>query len=169
MIKSQRGAVTIFFACLLYTSVFIAQCDASVKDGGSRNTPWISVPHESLIFSTQGLLENWDKYLYQKVKDKVYLLNIYELYSFVQKRGYALEKKLTDAAREKYSYYNENVSYWINATCDSSNGDSIGIVTENGITSYRSGGGLCAPLGVVPVINLKPNWLFPNGKLARCV
>ena len=63
--------------------VYIAQCDASVKDGGSGNTPWIYVPHESLIFSTPGLLENWDKYSYQKVKDKVYLLNIYELYTFV--------------------------------------------------------------------------------------
>ncbi len=147
--------------------VFIAQCDASVKDGGSGNTSWIDVPHESLIFSAPGLLENWDKYSYQKVKDKVYLLNIYELYTFVQKRGYALEKKLTDAAREKYSYYNENISYWINATSDSGNGDGIARVAENGITAYTSGGGLCAPSGVVPVINLKPNWLLPNGKLAK--
>jgi hypothetical protein len=52
-------------------------------------------------------------------------LNIYELYTFVQKRGYALEKKLTDAAREKYSYYNENISYWINAVSNSSSGDGI--------------------------------------------
>jgi hypothetical protein len=147
--------------------VFIAQCDASVKDGGSGNTSWISVPHESLIFSTPGLLENWDKYSYQKVKDKVYLLNIYELYSFVQKRGYALEKKITDAAREKYSYYNENISYWINATSNSTNGDGIARVAKNGTTAYTSGDGLCAPSGVVPVINLKPNWLFPNGKLAK--
>ena len=54
--------------------MFIAQCDASVKDDDPKHL-LTSGAHESLIFSAPGLLENWDKYSYQK-SDKVYLLNI---------------------------------------------------------------------------------------------
>lgn len=145
--------------------VFIAGCDASVKDGGSSTVPMEQNSSKSIAFSVPKLLDNWQEYYYQNVKDKVYIMNIYELYTFVQKRGNTTERSVTNAAKQKYNYYNKNINYWMATAGNTSSGDGIYIPLINMHTTY--GNGICVPRGVVPVINLKPNYVLSNGKQAK--
>jgi hypothetical protein len=146
--------------------VFIAQCDVSVKDGGTQRLSWGDYPSPLVTFSCHRILSIWQNYYYQNVKDKVYILNVYELYNFVQKRGNTIEKGVTNAARQKYNYYNNNIGYWLASALNSCNGDWISIVSGKTLTSV-SGTGICSPQGVVPVINLKPDYILSNGKQAK--
>lgn len=145
--------------------VFISTPDASVKTGGSYSVPLNMVSTKSLTFSIPNLTSNGLKYRYQDVLDKVYILNTYELYVYVQQRGYNLSKPLMSAAKEKYSYYNNTIAYWLASSEVSAYGEYLHLINASGEISVTA-----TPkswLGVVPVINLKPDYRLSNGKLAR--
>lgn len=145
--------------------VFISSVDGSVKTGGSVSIPLSLISTNSLTFSVPNLESNGLEYRYQDVLDKVYLLNTYELYVYVQQRGYDLRKSLTSAAKKKYSYYNDYINYWLCSSGTSPYGEYLHAINTSGnIVSIQSPKSL---LGVVPVINLKPDYRLSNGKLAR--
>lgn len=145
--------------------VFISGVDGSVKTGGSISIPLSLISTNSLTFSIPNLVNNGLKYRYQEVLDKVYLLNTYELYVYVQQRGYDLKKSLMSAAKKKYSYYNDYISYWLCSSETSAYGEYLHAINTSGnIVSIQSPQ---SSLGVAPVINLKPDYRLSNGKLAR--
>ncbi|MGH2331142.1 hypothetical protein [Thermoanaerobacter mathranii] len=109
------------------------------------------VSTKSLTFSVPNLVSNGLKYRYQDVLDKVYILNTYELYVYVQQRGYNLSKSLMSAAKEKYSYYNSTIAYWLASSEVSPYGEYLHLINASGEISVTATPK--SSLGVVPVIN----------------
>lgn len=146
--------------------VILANVDAKAKTGGNVQIAADMVSTKSLTFSVPNLISNGLKYNYQEVLDKVYILNTYELYVYVQQRGYNLEKSLMQAAKERYSYYNDTIGYWLASACSTSNGEWLHVISAHGTIIRSESTQPRQSWGVVPVINLKPDYRFPNGKLA---
>ncbi|MED2497260.1 DUF6273 domain-containing protein, partial [Bacillus thuringiensis] len=94
--------------------VYVSHTDAQagVKDGGNTSQSDVAYPNQSMTFSLNGLLNNNKNFFYKMENDKVFLLNAYEAYSYLQKRGWSLPKELTSEAQKKHSYYN-NYEHWM--------------------------------------------------------
>ncbi|PFA29378.1 hypothetical protein CN384_06630 [Bacillus thuringiensis] len=148
--------------------VYVSTTDAQsgMKDGGNTSQSDVAYPNQSMTFSLNGLLNNNKNFFYKMENDKVFFLNAYEAYSFLQKRGWSLPKELTPEAQKKHSYYN-NYEHWMLSGGRANIGyDLTFLITPDSSRSlvfgYTNRLG-----GVVPAIHIKPDYKFPNGKIAK--
>jgi hypothetical protein len=144
--------------------VYLSAPDASVRDGGSYQVVSNIYYGASISFSLPGLLQNRNNYLYKKEKDKVFLLNDYQVYEYLQKRGWSLYKTLTPQARQKNSYYNETIPWFINGPTENIGNEFTHAVKDDNqavVNEYAKN-----PRGIVPALHLKPNAIV-QGKQAK--
>ncbi|WP_127837519.1 DUF6273 domain-containing protein [Clostridium prolinivorans] len=128
----------------------LADIDKGKKTGGSEK----HIYNENMITS----LENYDVSYYKNVTDKVYLLDIKELYDYVYKRGYEYIKKPTKEAVEQSEYKykildpNNYWYYWLRLPCALQSSYVRHVDSDNFVYSsnanYYSG-------GIAPALNLK--------------
>lgn len=139
---------------------------SGVHDGGNLKLPLLRYYNPSITFSQSGLVMNRDKYYYKYENDKVFLLNIYEVYNYLQKRGIPLRKNISDMAKQKHNYYEDSIEWYT-----SSGGEDVGseaLLTIDGITeaSVRRRNANNSK-GIVPAIHLKPEFKLKNGQIAK--
>jgi len=137
--------------------------DQSVSNGGNAQMPLGLMLGQSISFCVPNILTSWQSYIYQVVNDKVYFLSPYELYLFVQKRGFSLNRSVTNAVKNKYNYLNGNIPWWLSGGAASLSIEYSYISSpSSAVTTTRPS----SAYGVVPVINLKPDYKLSNGELA---
>lgn len=144
--------------------VYLSTPDAAIsKDGGTMQSVSNVYRGTSLTYALPGLLQNYDNYYYKNEKDKVFLLNDYELYQYIQKRGWSLSKNLTETAKNKYSYYNNTIEWFINAPTENIGNEYIRTVQNDNNSTVNTNPKVAK--GIVPALNLKPNAII-DGKPA---
>lgn len=139
---------------------------SGVHDGGDLKLPLLRYYNPSITFSQSGLVINHDKYYYKYENDKVFLLNVYEIYNYLQKRGTPLRKNISNEAKQKRNYYEDSIEWYT-----SSGGEDVGseaLITIDGITdaSVRRRNANNSK-GIVPAIHLKPEYKLNNGMMAK--
>lgn len=94
--------------------VILSPYDANqAKDGGTKQLPANFYYGPSMTFSLPGLSQEYVNYFYQRVNDKVFLLNPYEVQRYIQRRGWSLEKRLTEKAKQKHGISKDTYHWWI--------------------------------------------------------
>lgn len=112
------------------------------------------------------IINNWKKYSYQIVLDKVFYLNTAEYFYYLESRGFEKPKKLRDDAKLKYNYTSNTVNWDLTHTYVSGkNTDSLWRVFSNTDNILR----VTSPSvsGVVPALHIKPDFIFENGEIAK--
>lgn len=143
--------------------VFVSWDDQNVAVGGNIGTNYSVNSTKSLTFDmSDNLPTNWRNFNYKTDNDKVYLLNTYEAYLYLQKRGFSLSKQVTNAVSGKYNYSGSQ-DWYIQYPISVCGYDEEQFVNGNG-TIQQS---ICNNLiGVVPTINVKPSYIFSDGRTA---
>lgn len=144
--------------------VLLSGYDSNVAEAGSLKLPANYLEGPSLTFAMPGLIQEYTSYYYQKVNDKVFLLNPYEIQKYLQQRGWSLKKKLTSKAKQKHGISTEYWHWWSQSTTGD-NGREFNYSMyddENNIAVLYAKD----PSGVVPAIQLKPDTNV-GGKQAR--
>ena len=145
--------------------VFVDGDDSSTAIGGNGQISYPVNATKSLIFDmSDNLTTNWQNFYYKTDNDKVYLLNMYEVYLYLQKRGYSLSKQVTNAISNKYNY-NGLQGWYVQHPVSNVGFDNLYYIDANGGLEQDSYSG-CNPYGVVPVINIKPSYVFTDGRTA---
>ena len=89
----------------------LSECDKNLKDGGSETHTW----HGSI----ENVVQNYDNVYYHNLTDKVFLLDVKELYDYVYERGYNIKAYPTLEAVDNSTYKYGNLSsgeycdYWL--------------------------------------------------------
>lgn len=118
-----------------------------------------------MTFALVNILNNYKTLGYKLVNDKVFLLNDWEAYQFIQQRVWKLEKTITPEAKAKNSYYSNSISWWINGPTENI-GNEYSHTIVNDLESVRNATPRTAR-GVAPALSLKPDYVLSNGKKAR--
>lgn len=136
--------------------VILSPYDANqAKDGGTKQLPANFYYGPSMTFSLPGLSQEYVNYFYQRVNDKVFLLNPYEVQRYIQRRGWSLEKRLTEKAKQKHGISKDTYHWWIQGPTGG-NGREYNYHVRDDDTNidyvYNH-----QPSGIVPAIQIKPN------------
>ena len=141
--------------------VLTMDLDSKAIIGGTGNPGHFNTSMPVTLSANYNQVINYKNYTYSLETDKVYLLNPYEVYWFLERRNFETRRFPTEVAQNKCNT-NSNYKSW------SLYGGSYGgttelnyIVTNSGVISYDYNS--ATPLGVVPVLNLKPNYTLDNG------
>ncbi|MDD9150454.1 MULTISPECIES: DUF6273 domain-containing protein [unclassified Sporolactobacillus] len=108
----------------------------------------------SLTFSIPNLLSGGANYAAHLVNDKVFLLSAWDVYQYLQKRGYSMDRTLTSQATALRGVPDDD--HWWTGTdfAPLSNWDTVvTIADEKNAANYDVP---CQSEGVVPALNLKP-------------
>lgn len=144
---------------------FISNYDSAVKVGGSNNVSrtdaYSSGPFIHNI--SVNLNRNWKNISYRKSNDKVFILQINELYEYVQKRGIPYTKEPTDKVKTKYNISNDYYP-WMSTYIrrDVYSEQVIAGYNNNTLNSVT----ISTNLGVAPALHLKPDYALAGGKKA---
>lgn len=133
----------------------------SYADGGNKYMSSNSTS-SVLLTSNYEFLSDYNNLVYKNEKDKVYLLNPYEIYWYLNRRGYEMVKLPTIEATQKTGI-DWDISWWTNGGYAWYLYDKS--IVYNG-TPFGSGFPN-ARYGVVPAINIKPTYKFSNGVYAK--
>ena len=130
-----------------------------------RSGPTHANNYEPYLLMNDGLRNmaiNNENYYYKACKDKVYLLGIPEAYWYVLRRGNVLHKSITEEAKIKNNITTQGMEWWLDGGTER-NGDERKYATSN-----RTAQEMYATnkMGVVPVINIKPSYIFKDGRKA---
>lgn len=144
--------------------VLLSTPDSVVKDGGSGQVVSNIYYGASMTFALVNILNNYQNYAYKLENDKVFLLNDWEVYQYIQKRGWNLEKSITPEAKAKNSYYSNSIAWWINGPSENiGNEQNHTIVSDT--DSVRNASPNTAR-GIVPAIQLKPSAIIDGKKVS---
>ncbi|AJD93088.1 hypothetical protein JMA_37700 (plasmid) [Jeotgalibacillus malaysiensis] len=144
--------------------VYLSSDDAKhVGHGGANQIDSNEYRGESVRFNLPSVDYYHDRF-YQRVNDKVFLLNSYQLQQFVEKRDFPLIKHLTPEAKSKHNRTDTAMSWWMNAPSSNIGNDLNQYVSVNKNDMIATSQPKNA-LGFVPAINLKP-LTSVNGKRA---
>lgn len=135
-----------------------------VGNGGNGQIDSNEYRGESVKFNLP-LVDDSETRYHQKVNDKVFLLNSFQLQRFIEKRGFPLLKSLTPEAKLKNNRTEDKTSWWINAPSTNIGYDQNQQVSTNindviTTTQPRYGSGF------VPAMHLKANTIV-NSKSAK--
>lgn len=143
--------------------VYLSTDDYSqVGEGGSGQIDSNEYRGESVKFNLPSV-DYYDSRYYQKVNDKVFILNSYQLQRFVEKRGYAVIKTLTPEAKAKNNRTDDRMSWWLNAPSSNIGYDQNQYVTTN-INDVIATTQPRYSSGFVPAIHLKSETLVAGKK-----
>lgn len=134
----------------------LSSVDSSESDGGTELYQWKS--------EIGDIVQNFDNAYYKNITDKVYLLDVKELYDYVYNRGYEYKRKVTSSAIANSEYLENNSEYWY-----------YWLRTPNADNSYLErfifddGGGYDftyaydGKIGLLPALNLKTGFSPSSG------
>lgn len=143
--------------------VLVPDMYALGRDGGSGGPPHANNYGGSMLSSYEAnVISQYKNYGYRKDLDKVFFLNNSEVYWYMFRRDYSFSKDLTPEAKRKHNtsskhdWWIQGGSSWKDYEWDfATNGSSLlKIVHPNNL------------VGVAPCINIKPLYIFENGKKA---
>lgn len=135
------------------------------KHGGGLQRPSAPVANESILFQLPNIEKEKMNYFYRNEKDKVFLLNIWEVYDYIQKRGLPLTKSISKSAKNKNSYFNNTIPWMTSTGYAEQASDNISTVGwEDSATKISRAQ---EAKGVVPAIHLKPEYKLSNNMLAK--
>ena len=141
--------------------------DSIAKEGGGNSIGHLNMYDTSAFLANHYTLLNYKKFGYKKDLDKVFLLTPYEGYWYIERRGESHKKTLSSQARKKHN--NETSLYknwWMQGSTTHSNKDCSYIFLNTSDISWFSWE--CSKkYGVVPALNIKPEYIFDNGNIAR--
>lgn len=135
------------------------------KHGGGLQRPTSHVDNPSLLFQIPNIENEKMNYFYRNEKDKVFLLNIWEVYDYIQKRGLPLTKSISESAKNKNSYFNDTIPWLTSTGYAEEASDNISTVGWEGASNRISRAQEAK--GVVPAIHLKPEYRLINNVLAK--
>ncbi|WP_242306405.1 OmpL47-type beta-barrel domain-containing protein [Bacillus cereus group sp. BfR-BA-01317] len=135
------------------------------KHGGGLQRPPAHVDNQSLLFQLPNIEREKMDYFYRNEKDKVFLLNIWEVYDYIQKRGLPLTKSISKSAKNKNSYFNDTIPWLTSTGYAEQASDNVSTVGwEDSATRISRAQ---EAKGVVPAIHLKPEYRLSNNMLAK--
>ena len=147
----------------------ITSADNIAKEGGiskdfypgPRNVFLSNDTHYELAF-------NHDKYQYSVSNDKVFFLNTQEMYWYLNRRGIKATTNYTEQARKKHNLGSGNSSYFIQGSVWHTHKyiDRLYFVSNNNYSlpiTYNT----VNSSGIRPAVNVKPDYIFNNGKMAK--
>ena len=142
----------------------IPEFDLLAKEGGAGNPGHANIYANVYMATYSRFATNYKNYAYRKELDKVYLMSPYEVYWYILRRGNSTEKELTLQAKSKNNT-SISTSNWhlIGGTARGEYEKSYYATTKNLIAESTA----INKLGIVPMINLKPDTSLPNNKKAR--
>ena len=104
---------------------------------------------------------NYKQYSHYVEKDKVYLASPFEIYWYMERRGFEIKKKPTTEAQNKHNKRDQYLDWRLTGTTiGESNSEYYYCTNGKGrfvITDANS------PLGIVPIVNIKPDYIMNNG------
>lgn len=143
--------------------VWVQNMDSIAKDGGGGTTPHANVYSGVFLADYASYAMDYKNYGYKKENDKVFLITPYEVYWYLLRRGYPLKRPITPEAQAKNKVTTLYYSWWLQGGTqwqDLDNGYQAH--TDN---TVRSSGANIAN-GLTPAINIKPTYIFDDGRKA---
>ena len=139
--------------------------DSIAKEGGGGDPGHLNVYDKSSYLANHHGLINYKSFGYKKELDKVFLLTPHEGYWYIERRGNSHKKVITDKVKEKHNRTNLYSDWWMQGgTIHSSVDCNYAFKNTEDLPGYIW---YCSDkLGVVPAINIKPEYVFSNGKVA---
>ena len=161
--ESEKDAIAITERRVLISS----DMDFIAKEGGEGGAGHLNVYDTSAYLANYYDLLNYKKYGYKKDLDKVFLLTPYEEYWYIERRGEFHKKILSSQARKKHKNVTNLYQYWwMQGGTIHSNRDANYIV-RNRDDTHGFSWECSKKYGVVPALNIKPEYIFNDGKAAR--
>lgn len=145
---------------------YISGYDLAISDGGSANVSRTDAYENGPFIQNIAINidKNWKDIYYRKINDKVFILQINELYEYVQKRDIPYTKEPTNSVRSKYNissqYYNWMSSYIRRDVY----GEKLVIGGTNNTLSVMT---MSNAFGVAPALHLKPDYTLINKKKVK--
>lgn len=144
--------------------VFVS--NSQLPDVKGSASPKLNYNNKATNNSLGDIINNWEKYSYQIVLDKVFYLNTAEYFYYLESRGFETPKKLRDDAKIKYNYTSNTVNWDLTHTYVSGkNTDTIWRVFSSDENTIKRSSSSAS--GVVPALHIKPDFIFDNGERAR--
>lgn len=157
--EEEKNAIAITERRVIVPSMY-----AKARDGGSDNLPHANNLGGTPLANYAGhFMLNYKNYGYKSELDKVFLLNNAELYWYLYRRDFSFSKDLTNEAQIKNNTTSK-FDWWIQSSSPWRDYEWLYSTSKDSylVNQYAS-----KKLGVVPCINIKPNYIFENGKQAR--
>lgn len=135
--------------------------DSESKEGGTINSGHLN--HAVTFLSTfYDLAFNYKNYSYRKNVDKVFLLNPYECYWYLNRRNFPYDVSLTEQAKLKHNTEKDSYSWFITGGTQFGGHDRGYIANPSNVPSHQS-----YPYekhGIRPALNLKPTYILKDGR-----
>ena len=110
----------------------------------------------------------YKNYSYSIERDKVYIPNAFEIYWYLERRGFELKKQPTERVKYKYNINSNYYSWFLNGATsggvDMNNYPSELGYNINNLGRYHYS--YTSENGLVPMLNIKSNFVMKNGKRA---
>ena len=136
-------------------------------EGGDLNMPHANGTEGSILSGCMDkMISEYERYFYKKDLDKVFLLNPNEVYWYMFRRNISFEKELTPEARKIHN--RSKYKWWINGNAPWRDFDWGYLAEYNSVVNlsqlrigqpHENG-------GVLPSINIKPEYTFKDGRKA---
>ena len=144
----------------------LSNLDSEAKEGGGGGTGHTNIFSPVFLANYDWFAFNYKNYGYKKTLDKVFLLTPFECYWYLNRRGYDYARPLTEQAIAKHNTSSIS-NWWLQGNTIWMQYDFVYMASNNSsnknlIRSTNAN----AKNGIVPAINIKPNYVFDNGKIA---
>ena len=138
--------------------------DELARDGGGKaDLAHINMYLPTFLANLHNYAFNFQNMPYKIEKDKVFILNIPEIYWYLIQRGESHIKSTSSYAKNKYNL--SEVGWWVQWSSPWSSRDrNLSTSLNNKIFYQDNEGGLS---GVAPAIHIKPDYIFQDGRSTR--
>ena len=111
-------------------------------------------------------IKNYKLYRYTASNDKVFLLNQTEIMWYLYRRGDSFYKELTNEAKNKNNLTSNTCNWWIQSNSTWYDYEQLSYVKTDNKEFYLTRDARNRN-GIVPAINIKPSYIFEDGRLAN--
>ena len=147
--------------------VVVGPNDWVIKEGGDTPIPHLNVATPVFLANYEQVAFDYQKYYYKSDLDKVFLLNPYEMYWYLNRRGFEYTTELTTYTQSIYDGNKVKLRHWVQSAFEHTGEEQVGTTMAEkykDVVFYVN-----TPLdqrGVVPAIHLKPGTRLSDGRLA---
>lgn len=157
--EAERNAIAV-----TERRVWVAKdLDPEAIEGGTLRSGPFDVFGPGFLTNYEAIALNYKKYTYKKDNDKVFLLTPYETYWYLNRRNFSYERALTDAVKKKFNATATSYDWWMQGSSSYLGLDYSYYARNDNLVGHRA---LGSKQGVVPAINIKPNYIFNSGEKA---
>lgn len=143
--------------------IWVQDMDSAFREAGSGTTSHANNYGSVYMSNYSHFATNYKAYGNKKEKDKVFLLTPYETYWYLNRRGFDYKRLLTPQVQSKYNTTATYTDWWLQGGTQWGDMDKPYFATTDNLINYTDA---INRKGIVPAINLKPNYELANGKLA---